>query len=175
MASHYFSALQDGLYGTWYRTIADQVSLVFISDRRTVLNGSTSLTGAVDHAHPRFDTLPTCSSAQDLDESYHKRFHLGFVGSLAFRQCVAGRLCTSCKRSDASVCLLHIVSEPVDWESSLSATLSLNAAISASVVLASRLEENAQVFALLFFSVTWFALFPIIRPRLPVSQTVLPL
>ena len=56
----------------------------------------------------------------------------------------------------------------------LSATLSLNAAISASVVLASRLEDNAQVFALLFFAITWFALFPMLRHKLPVSLSLFP-
>ncbi|CAH7677572.1 phosphatidylinositol N-acetylglucosaminyltransferase subunit C [Phakopsora pachyrhizi] len=46
---------------------------------------------------------------------------------------------------------------------SFPSALSLNAAIFASVVLASRLFSNADVFALLLFSVEWYALFPLMR------------
>ncbi|ORY79849.1 pig-C [Protomyces lactucae-debilis] len=46
---------------------------------------------------------------------------------------------------------------------SYSGTLSTNAAIMASVVLASRLRESFSVFALILFAVEWFALFPIFR------------
>ncbi|KAG8929769.1 hypothetical protein FRC03_009257 [Tulasnella sp. 419] len=48
----------------------------------------------------------------------------------------------------------------------LTSVLSMNAAISASVVLASRLSSNLSVFALITFSVQLFALFPILRRRL---------
>ena len=46
--------------------------------------------------------------------------------------------------------------------------LSINAAISAAVVLASRLHEDLAVFALMLFSVEAFALFPVLRRRLQV-------
>jgi phosphatidylinositol glycan class C protein len=46
---------------------------------------------------------------------------------------------------------------------SYSGSLSTNAAIMASVVLASRLRESFAVFALTLFAVEWFALFPIFR------------
>lgn len=42
-------------------------------------------------------------------------------------------------------------------------SFSLNAAIFASVLLASRLSSNMHVFSLLAFAVEWFALFPILR------------
>ena len=47
--------------------------------------------------------------------------------------------------------------------------LSINAAISAVVVLASRLHDDLAVFALMLFSVEAFALFPIFRHRIQVS------
>ncbi|TCD71515.1 hypothetical protein EIP91_008896 [Steccherinum ochraceum] len=49
---------------------------------------------------------------------------------------------------------------------SLSSVLSINAAISSSVVLASRLTDDISVFALSLFSVQSFALFPMLRRRL---------
>ncbi|KAK7064218.1 phosphatidylinositol N-acetylglucosaminyltransferase [Favolaschia claudopus] len=48
----------------------------------------------------------------------------------------------------------------------LTSVLSINAAISASVVLASRLADDLAVFALVLFSVQAFALFPRLRRRL---------
>lgn len=48
--------------------------------------------------------------------------------------------------------------------------LSMNAAISASVVLASRLANDLAVFALILFSVQVFALFPRLRRRLGVNM-----
>ncbi|KAJ7092746.1 phosphatidylinositol N-acetylglucosaminyltransferase subunit C [Mycena epipterygia] len=48
----------------------------------------------------------------------------------------------------------------------LTSVLSMNAAISASVVLASRLANDLAVFALILFSVQAFALFPRLRRRL---------
>jgi hypothetical protein len=50
----------------------------------------------------------------------------------------------------------------------LTSVLSMNAAISSSVVLASRLSDDIAVFALILFSVQMFALFPILRYRLQV-------
>lgn len=51
----------------------------------------------------------------------------------------------------------------------LTSVLSMNAAISASVVLASRLRSNLAVFALVLQAVLLFALFPILRKLLKVS------
>ena len=45
----------------------------------------------------------------------------------------------------------------------------MNAAISSSVVLASRLDSNLAVFALVLFAVQCFALFPILRRKLQVG------
>jgi len=49
-------------------------------------------------------------------------------------------------------------------------SLSLNAAILASVMLASRLRSVLDVFALLAFAMEWFALFPIFRQRLKAGR-----
>lgn len=51
---------------------------------------------------------------------------------------------------------------------SLTSVLSMNAAVSASVVLASRLATDAAVFAIVLYSVQAFALFPMLRHRLQV-------
>lgn len=51
----------------------------------------------------------------------------------------------------------------------LSSVLSINAALSASVVLASRLPSDTAVFALVLLSVEAFALFPSLRRRLQVG------
>ncbi|CCM01975.1 uncharacterized protein FIBRA_04048 [Fibroporia radiculosa] len=48
----------------------------------------------------------------------------------------------------------------------LTSVLSMNAAISAAVVLASRLPDDISVFALMLLSIQLFALFPILRRRL---------
>ncbi|KAI9509469.1 phosphatidylinositol N-acetylglucosaminyltransferase [Russula earlei] len=48
----------------------------------------------------------------------------------------------------------------------LTSVLSINAAISAAVVLASRLHDDLSVFALMLFSVEAFALFPVFRRRI---------
>ncbi|KAI9430548.1 phosphatidylinositol N-acetylglucosaminyltransferase [Lactarius indigo] len=48
----------------------------------------------------------------------------------------------------------------------LTSVLSINAAISATVVLASRLHDDLAAFALMLFSVEAFALFPVLRRRL---------
>ncbi len=45
----------------------------------------------------------------------------------------------------------------------------MNAAVSASVVLASRLTTDVSVFALMLFSIQAFALFPMLRHRLQAS------
>ncbi|KAF8591843.1 phosphatidylinositol N-acetylglucosaminyltransferase [Ramaria rubella] len=55
----------------------------------------------------------------------------------------------------------------------LTSVLSMNAAISASVVLASRLSTNVAVFALTLFSIQSFALFPILRIRLQVAPPMM--
>lgn len=51
----------------------------------------------------------------------------------------------------------------------LTSILSMNAAMSASIVLASRLQDDISVFALMLFSIQMFALLPILRTRLLVS------
>ena len=52
-------------------------------------------------------------------------------------------------------------------------SLSTNAAIFASVLLASRLTSNLHVFGLILFAIEWFALFPILRRSLKVITTFL--
>lgn len=47
-------------------------------------------------------------------------------------------------------------------------SLSTNAVIFASVVLASRLETNLHVFGLMAFAVQWFALFPMVRRQVKI-------
>ncbi|KAG1825953.1 phosphatidylinositol N-acetylglucosaminyltransferase subunit C [Suillus subaureus] len=54
----------------------------------------------------------------------------------------------------------------------LTSVLSMNAAISSSVVLASRLPDDLAVFVLVLFAVQLFALFPILRHRLQVTPQV---
>lgn len=56
----------------------------------------------------------------------------------------------------------------------LTSVLSMNAAISASVVLASRLADDPSVFALVLCSVQLFALYPLLRRRLQVRARVPP-
>ena len=46
--------------------------------------------------------------------------------------------------------------------------LSINAAISASVVLGSRLPDDISVFALMLYAIVLFAMFPVLRHRLQV-------
>ncbi|EMD42039.1 hypothetical protein CERSUDRAFT_110582 [Gelatoporia subvermispora B] len=54
----------------------------------------------------------------------------------------------------------------------LTSVLSINAAISSSVVLASRLADDISVFALVLFAVQLFAMFPILRRRLQSTETL---
>ncbi|CAE6394593.1 unnamed protein product [Rhizoctonia solani] len=51
-------------------------------------------------------------------------------------------------------------------EKSLTSVLSMNAAVSASVVLASRLQTDMAVFSLMLYAVQSFALLPVLRQRL---------
>lgn len=53
----------------------------------------------------------------------------------------------------------------------LTSVMSANAAISASVVLSSRLVDDISVFALMLFSIESFSLFPMLRRRLQVRCT----
>ncbi|CAL1695868.1 unnamed protein product [Somion occarium] len=55
----------------------------------------------------------------------------------------------------------------------LTSVLSMNAAISSSVVLASRLVDDQSVFALTLFSIQAFGLFPILRRRLQAGPTLI--
>ena len=59
------------------------------------------------------------------------------------------------------------------YHHSLTSVLSMNAAISASVVLASRLRNDTSVFALMLFSIQLFALFPILRIKIMVGVVVM--
>ncbi|KAF8973943.1 phosphatidylinositol N-acetylglucosaminyltransferase subunit C [Flammula alnicola] len=63
----------------------------------------------------------------------------------------------------------YTATEPESAHEGLSSVLSMNAAVSASVVLASRLATDVSVFALMLFSIQSFALFPMIRHRLQSS------
>lgn len=67
----------------------------------------------------------------------------------------------------------EVPTQPFDCSSpSLTSVLSINAAISASVVLASRLPDDISVFALMLYAVVLFAMFPVLRHRLQVSAFV---
>ncbi|KDR85008.1 hypothetical protein GALMADRAFT_233565 [Galerina marginata CBS 339.88] len=63
----------------------------------------------------------------------------------------------------------YTASKPEGAHEGLFSVLSMNAAISASVVLASRLSTDVSVFALMLFSIQSFALFPMLRHRLQSS------
>ena len=54
----------------------------------------------------------------------------------------------------------------------LTAVLSVNAGMAASVLLSSRLADDISVFALMVFSIQMLALFPILRTRMLVSCPV---
>ncbi|KAF8872132.1 phosphatidylinositol N-acetylglucosaminyltransferase subunit C [Gymnopilus junonius] len=60
----------------------------------------------------------------------------------------------------------YTVTEPKNAHEGLSSVLSINAAVSASVVLSSHLPTDASVFSLVLFSIQSFALFPSLRRRL---------
>ncbi|THV04924.1 phosphatidylinositol N-acetylglucosaminyltransferase [Dendrothele bispora CBS 962.96] len=64
------------------------------------------------------------------------------------------------------------LSQPIVHER-LTSVLSMNAAISSSVVLASRLSTDLAVFALVLFSVQAFTLFPMLRRRLQNTPVIL--
>lgn len=57
----------------------------------------------------------------------------------------------------------------------LTSVMSANAAISASVVLSSRLVDDISVFALMLFSIESFSLFPMLRRRLQTVPRIFPL
>jgi phosphatidylinositol glycan class C protein len=61
------------------------------------------------------------------------------------------------------VCIPQLRYELSAYTCSLSTVLSVNAAISASVVLASRLTDDISVFALILLAVELFALYPMLR------------
>ena len=111
----------------------------------------------------------TCSS--DFDGSDLFGFHMGTCGipiSLAHSPC---RLhLAEPSRDERTVWLNRSLSPDAHCENkSLTSVLSMNAAISSSVVLASRLDSNLAVFALVLFAVQCFALFPILRRKLQVG------
>jgi len=55
----------------------------------------------------------------------------------------------------------------------LTSVISMNAAVSASVVLASRLPDDISVFSVVLFSVVLFALFPVLRHRVQAAPGLL--
>lgn len=63
----------------------------------------------------------------------------------------------------------HAYGEILSIPLRLTSVLSMNAAISSSVVLASRLSDDISVFGLILFSVQTFALFPMLRRRIQVG------
>ncbi|KAH9979844.1 phosphatidylinositol N-acetylglucosaminyltransferase [Lactifluus volemus] len=71
----------------------------------------------------------------------------------------------SCTLSLPTTHMPHLPSKDHHLNERLTSVLSINAAISAAVVLASRLHDDLSVFALMLFSVQAFALFPILRRR----------
>ncbi|KAI0068362.1 phosphatidylinositol N-acetylglucosaminyltransferase [Artomyces pyxidatus] len=94
------------------------------------------------------------------------------------------RTLTAATSSDSiwalSACLFLLNAALADYSSTslsgrvrerLTSVLSMNAAISAAVVLASRLRDDLSVFALVLFSVQLFALFPILRHRLQATPS----
>ena len=58
----------------------------------------------------------------------------------------------------------------MDFALRLTAVLSVNAGMAASVLLASRLMNDISVFALMVFSIQMLALFPILRTRMLVGR-----
>lgn len=68
--------------------------------------------------------------------------------------------------------LLADYSSAGDGTERLTSVLSINAAMSSSVVLASRLPDDLSVFALMLFATHVFALFPVVRHRVSASATV---
>lgn len=93
------------------------------------------------------------------------------------------RTLTAATSSDSiwalSACLFFLNALLADYSSMkpvrqerLTSVLSMNAAISSSVVLASRLPDDLAVFALVLFAVQLFALFPILRHQLQVTPQV---
>ncbi|EUC65037.1 phosphatidylinositol N-acetylglucosaminyltransferase subunit C [Rhizoctonia solani AG-3 Rhs1AP] len=68
---------------------------------------------------------------------------------------------------------VRVVRDRMDGESQggLTSVLSINAAVSASVVLASRLQTDIAVFSLMLYAVQSFALLPVLRQRLQVRSS----
>ncbi|KAG8952750.1 hypothetical protein FRC04_003673 [Tulasnella sp. 424] len=66
----------------------------------------------------------------------------------------------------------YSAASPYPGKERLTSVLSMNAAISASVVLASRLTSNLHVFALVLYAVQLFALFPLLRQRIQYRASV---
>ena len=66
----------------------------------------------------------------------------------------------------SKLCIIYIVELIVDRWSRFPASLSTNAALMASTVLASRLTSTTSVFSLTLFSIEVFGLFPVFRRHL---------
>ncbi|KAF9526444.1 phosphatidylinositol N-acetylglucosaminyltransferase subunit C [Crepidotus variabilis] len=63
----------------------------------------------------------------------------------------------------------YTATQPANIHEGISSVFSMNAAVSASVVLASRLPTDVSVFSLMLFSIQSFALYPMLRHRLQAS------
>jgi hypothetical protein len=117
----------------------------------------------------------TCTHSPDTHCADVRRLDLGPGDSPLPRPRCPCRLLVRCVSSqtrtvrDLSSLLVDKQDQTV-WKR-LTSVLSINAAISAVVVLASRLHDDLAVFALMLFSVEAFALFPIFRRRIQVSIT----
>lgn len=107
--------------------------------------------------------------------------HLGHIGLPVYPQCTSRRLYRHatgyasprkvrhlpCHLCGAFVLIMYMAN------CRLTSVLSMNAAISSSVVLASRLPSDLSVFGLMLVSVQLFALFPMLRRRLQVMPIFL--
>jgi Phosphatidylinositol N-acetylglucosaminyltransferase len=128
-------------------------------------------------------THSPCSHPPDSHGAHVHRLDLGpHDGTLPRTRCARGLLvrCVSGPTRAVRVSFSFFDADKYDppgWKR-LTSVLSINAAISAAVVLASRLHDDLAVFALMLFSVEAFALFPIFRRRIqvcPILTCVMPM
>lgn len=104
--------------------------------------------------------LKTLTEATTSDTIYPLAFIL-----FGLHVCLAENILRTNEKQDTS-------SSQLQQQGQLSSALSLNAATSASLVLASRLPHNAHVFALMFTAILAFAFFPALvsKSKRPVSK-----
>jgi len=121
-------------------------------------------------------TVVVIACDEDADGIHLLGFDLGTCCVPVHLQCVdCGLQCSASRDLHARkvrprpLCYIQTLKWSSDcWSSSLTSVLSINAAISASVVLASRLPDDISVFALMLYAVVMFAMFPVLRHRLQV-------